>query len=201
MAAAAFTAVARPPSSNAPSPTPPSRREGAFREVGTVRHASIHAQRYRLSGTGKVLGGIDVAEGVVEGLLSVAGNVTADRIRSRGTLEVGGDLPVAESLVAQGSLRVEGGLVAGSAELRGISRVGKDVRVEVQLDAPGALEVGGGLSAALFTPKGRFTVGGTLRAREIVGSIVTLRPKAFVRLPINLPPLRPKGSLVVDRIE
>jgi cytoskeletal protein CcmA (bactofilin family) len=174
----------------------------------------VHAQRYRLHGTGKILAEVDVEEGLFDGLLSIGGNLTADRIRSEGSLEVGGDVTIRDRFLSHGSLRVSGSLVAGSAELRGLSRVAKDVSVDTQLSHHGTLEVGGRLSVALFSPDGRFTIGGGLTAREIIGTFdgesrvgtieaprVTLRPKAWVRLPIDLPPLRPKGSLVVDRIE
>ncbi len=213
--AAASPSLTSPPSiPGAPAVMAPSLREGAFREVGAVRHANVHAQRYRLAGTGKVLGEVDVEEGLFDGVLSIGGNLSADRIQSEGSLEVGGDVTVRGRFLCRGSLRVAGNLVAASTELRGVSRIAKDMSVETQLSYHGTLEVGGRLSVALFSPDGRFTIGGALTAREIIGAFdgasqvetieapsVTLRPKAWVRLPIDLPPLRPKGSLVVDRIE
>lgn len=204
------------PASATPAPAGPvpSRREGAYREVGTVRHSSIHAQRYRLAGTGKVVGDVDVEEGRFKGMFSVGGPLTAERIDSDGSLEVLGDILVRERLRSQGTLRAGASLRATTAELRGVVRVAKDVRVDRTLSVRGTFEVGGSVDAGLFTPEGRFVIDGSLSARDITGQFdgdsrvetitaptIQLRPKAFVRLPIDLPPLRPKGSLVVARIE
>lgn len=191
-----------------------SARQGAFREVGTVRHASIHAQRYRLAGTGKVLGMVDLDEGSFDGMLSVGGDLTADRIESDGSLEVDGEVAVRESLTARGTLKVGGRLSAGSLTFNGLGRVAKDVRVDTMLTYHGTLEANGDVSCGLFSPDGRFAILGSLTAKEVAGqfdgeshvdtieaSSVTLRPKAFVRLPVDIPPLRPKGTLTVARIE
>ena len=201
----------------APLPAPPASsptRQGAYREVGTVRHASIHAERYRLAGTGKVLADVDVTEGQFHGLMSIGGNLTADRVASEGSLEVTGDVRVADRLAAQGSLRVAGALTAGAAELRGAIRIGHDVRAATLLACRGTFEVGGTVTAGLFAPDGRFAVERSIEAREVAGRFdgdsrvdtilatrIALRPKAWLRLPLDVPPLRPKGHLEVARIE
>ena len=204
-------ATATPPSSAGSSPLP---REGAYREEGVVRHARIHALRYRLKGTCKVLREVDVTEAILHGTCSVGGSLTADRLMAEGTVETEGDLAVAELLAARGTLRVGGTLTAGALDLEGLGLVAKDVSVSTGLSFRGTLETGGNVSAALFAPDGHFAVAGRLTAREVSGKFdgpscvdqvhattVTLRPKALVRLPVDVPPLRPKGSLTVTRIE
>lgn len=196
------------------SPPAPPSRQGAFRERGPVRHSSVHARRYRLEGTGKILGEVDVEEGVFDGMVSVGGDLRADRLTVRGALEVGGDVAVREHGFLEGAHRIAGNLAATSLELHGTVQIAKDVDVQGGLSQEGTLEVAGGLSARLFLPQGRFVVRGTLRAGEIDGrfdgesrvgsitaSIISLRPKTLLRLPVDVAPLRPKAELVIDRIE
>lgn len=210
---AAATRVSAPPVTP-PSPAPAPPRSGAYREVGPVRHQSIHAQRYRLKGTGKILGEVDAEEVVLDGLVSVGASLHASRFTFGGTVDIGGDLTVEEGLEGKGSIVVGGAVRAGSATLGGITRARKDLEITWALSSHGPLEVGGDASAALFSIDGALSIGGTLRAREVLGQFdgeshaetveathVALRPKGFVRLPIDLAPLRPKGSLTIGRLE
>ncbi|MGI0054335.1 MAG: hypothetical protein ACREB9_01995 [Thermoplasmata archaeon] len=211
-APASTTATAtRPPT---PAPPPPAPRDGAFRDVGTVRHANIHAQRYRLQGTAKVTGEVDASELRVEGILSVGGTLTADRVDSRGTLEVARTVRVAESFRTRGTARLAAGLFARSATTDGQLEVTEGVEVAQIFSMRGAVEIGRDLTSGLFAPNGRFAIGGVLRAKEIAGKFdgnsrvdrieaktVSLAPRQLVRLPVDVPILRPTSTLQVDRIE
>ena len=194
---------------------PPSMpRSGAFREVGTVRHASIHAQRYRLRGAGKVTGEVDVDEAVFDGIATITGPLIANQLDVRGTFEVGGDVTVSGGVVVRGTGRFLGSVRAGQLTTDGLVRVAKDVRVVGTLTAKGALEIGKDVAAALFLHDGRISLAGVLRAqeveavfesessiREIEATQVSLRPRQILRLPVDVPILSPKALLRVGRIE
>ncbi len=202
---------ARP--STAP-PAPPPHRTGAFREVGTVRHANIHAQRYRLRGSGRITGEVDVDEAELDGIVSVSGRLTADRLEVKGTLEVGGDVTVRGTVRLRGTGRFLGGLTAGGLTTDGLVRISQGARVTGPLSAKGTLEIGGDAVATLFSSEGRVAIAGALRASEVdtvfesestlgpvEAAIVSLRPRQLVPLPIEVPVLNPRAFLHVDRIE
>ncbi len=201
----------RPP---APAPTPSVPRSGAFRETGTVRHASIHAQRYRLKGTGKVTGEVDVDEAAFDGIVTITGPLNANRLDVRGTFEGGGDVGVSGAMALRGTGRFLGALRAGELSTDGLVRIAKGLQVVRTLSARGALEVGGDLESAFFGMEGRVAIAGVVRAKEVDGIFesesaireieavkVSLRPRQLIRLPVEVPVLSPNALLKVDRIE
>lgn len=198
-------------------PTPPATaalREGAYREVGVVHHASVRAERYRLRGAGKIYGDVDVGELEVEGTLSIGGRLIADQVDLRGTIDIAGDARIATTAAMEGTIRIDGSAAATDLRSKGFLRVGGALTVEDTLATTGSFEVSGEARAGFFQPDGLVGIGGNLTARTIdgrfdgqsriggiVAATVRLTPRQLLRLPVDLPFLRPHAALTVERLE
>ncbi len=198
-----------------PTPLAPATlREGAYRELGVVHHASLRAQRYRLRGTGKIYGDVDVGELVVDGALSIGGRLVADRVDLRGTIDIAGDARIATTAAMEGTIRIDGSATATALRAKGFLHVGGALEVEGTLATSGSFEVGGEARAGFFQPDGPVEIGGGLTARtidgrfdgesrieRIVAATVRLTPRQLLRLPVDLPFHRPHAALTVERLE
>lgn len=201
--AAAAPIVATP----APStPAAPPARTGEIRDSGATHREAVSASTWRAEGVVKVLGPVDAGAVELNGATSIRGRLTADRLRSRGTLEVGGAVVVAQSAVLEGDSRLTGGLRAGSLDARGSTDVGASLDVQGELAFTGHFDVQGDLRAATVRFDGRLTAGGTLTSTKVEGKLrnegrvgAILAPT--VTIDRHAPLFGPKGHLTVLRIE
>ena len=165
-----MAAVAPPVPSGAPPSRPTARaapRAGVVRDVGTARHEQVRAARWTTSGAIKVLGDVDVGEGILAGLVTVGGKVSADSLRARGGLEVGGTVDVRGALSLDGTTHVSGTVHARSINARGQVRADGAVAADRELVVGGLLEAPS-VSAGLVDLAGAAVVPGELVARGSV---------------------------------
>jgi cytoskeletal protein CcmA (bactofilin family) len=124
----------------APSPAKPETRSGTIRDRGTTRYDAIRAARWYSSGVAKVLGNVDVTEAHVQGLVSIAGKLTAGAFRAEGTFEVVGTVDVRDSLTVEGTTRLVAPAHAGSLTTEGTFHSTAEVRVDRIFTATGLVE-------------------------------------------------------------
>ena len=156
-------AAATAPAGTSPAVPVPLAPEALVRDTGAIRHDTVRAMRWTVSGTCKVTGDATAAEATIAGLLSVGGRLTVTRIRARGTLEVLGGTDVRERAELDGTFRPRGPVHLASARIAGIVRTPSDVRVERDLTVAGAFEAAS-LHVGLFDLTGTTTVPGDLVA-------------------------------------
>jgi len=139
---AAATAPARPPAPAAPAkpaPPPPRPKVGELRDVGTVLHETVDAERWTSRGAVKVTGDVHIGHGDLEGTATLGGTLEADAVRSRGALDVEGSIEVRTTFVSAGTLHAGATLHSGDGDLRGSSRVSGAVTVDRTLSVRGHL--------------------------------------------------------------
>jgi len=134
-----------------------------------MRRDSVSANRWTARGTVKVTGDVDVGAAELEGMVSIAGKLTADAFRSRGALEVEGPVDVAGTLDSSGGLHAASTVHAVDAHLRGEVLVVGAVSVDRLLTSQGSLTAPS-LTVGALTLEGEAQVHG-----EIVGTSVTAR--------------------------
>jgi cytoskeletal protein CcmA (bactofilin family) len=159
-------AAPSPPAASPPPPPTAPPRVGAIRDSGTVRRDSVRASGWTTTGMAKVQGDVDVGVGAASGLVSVAGKLSADTFRARGTLEVVGPVAVRDQLTLDGTVHFQGSLRAGALELRGSLRCAGDLRVDRTLSARGLVEAPSA-HAALFELTGTAEISGDLEAMGV----------------------------------
>jgi cytoskeletal protein CcmA (bactofilin family) len=141
---------AMPTPSPAPSGLPPERSPGAARpstalssgtitEQGAIRHDSVHVARWSVAGTAKVTGPVEVGTADVRGTLVVGGKLSADRLGSRGTLEVEGPVDVRGPFSSRGTLRAAGTVHAIDLEVNGVARFAGLLSVDRRCTVRGVL--------------------------------------------------------------
>jgi hypothetical protein len=163
MAAAVVAPGTLPPASG---PAPP---DPVVRDAGAVRHDTVRAMRWSVSGTCKVTGDATAADATIAGLLSVGGRLTVTRVTAQGTLEVLGGTDVRDRADVNGTFRPRGSVHLASARVVGTLRTPSDVRVDRDLTVEGSLEAAA-LHVGLLDLTGSATVagetvaGGTVRA-------------------------------------
>ena len=164
-----MSAAVAPPSSAPPGGTRPTRarRADAVRDTGVVRRETVRTENWSLTGLAKVQGNVEVGTGDSNGSLSVAGRLTADAFRARGTTEVVGPIDVRSTLTLNGTAQLGAGGHAGNLEARGTLRSGGPVRVDRALIAHGVVEAPS-ISAGLFDLTGSVLVPGELLALGVV---------------------------------
>jgi cytoskeletal protein CcmA (bactofilin family) len=135
-----MAAAAASPSTVARSAAPTSPPDPVVRDAGAIRHDTVRAMRWTVSGTCKVTGDATAAEATVAGLLSIGGRLTVTRMTVRGTLEVLGGTDVRERADLDGTFHPRGPVHLASARVAGILRTDSDVRVDHDLAIDGALE-------------------------------------------------------------
>jgi cytoskeletal protein CcmA (bactofilin family) len=169
-----------PPASGATPPAlgPP---EPLVRDTGAVRHASIRAMRWVVTGTTKVTGDATAAEANVTGLLTVGGKLTVTRCTVRGTLEVAGATDIRDHADLDGTFRPMGPVRLASARIKGVLRTSSDLRVDRDLTFEGSLEAPS-VHAALLVLAGAATVPGEV--------VATAKVQATFRGDSTLGPVR-----------
>ena len=163
--AAPPAAPPKPPTA-APPAAPKLPRTGEIRDRGVVRRESVHALRWSTDGAVKVLDEVDVGEATLSGPTAIGGSLTADALRSEGTLEVGAAVDVSGSLVSNGSLRTRGPVHAGNADVRGTAHLLGDLKVDRGLTVRGSL-VAPSVRAESFVADGSVEVAGEIAATRV----------------------------------
>jgi cytoskeletal protein CcmA (bactofilin family) len=210
-----------PGSSTAPPGVPPeparaagrpsrSPSAGALTERGAIRHDSVQAARWSVSGTAKVTGAVEVGALDLRGALVVGANLSADQVRSRGTLEVEGAVEVRGPFLSRGTLRVAGTVHALELDVNGVARFAGLLRVDRTCSARGTLHASA-LTVGVLRLEGSARVPGEIQASSVDATFretsqlghVTARA---VRLRGRVPNLVDKvffheRTVVVDRID
>ena len=205
--AAKPAAPAAPPAAAPVPPPPPPPLSGEVRDAGASRHDAVRALRWGATGGSKVLGDVEVDVAELTGTISVRGKLTARQLTVRGSLDVGGELKVAEQATVLGSIRCDGAASAGALRVDGAGTFSAAVKVERSAEWKGTVDVTGDLSAGTVEFEGAITATGDLAAPTVVGR---LRGKSHVEnlkatsltltRPGLVPPLQ-TGSLTVVRID
>ncbi len=186
--------------SKPPVPAPPPPRAGRLDDRGVVRHDAVHAERWTVHGTAKVIGEADAGGVEVQGTVVIGAGLTADSVRAVGTLDVGGPIGVRTTLRAEGHLRSRGAVEVGDLEVRGAARLSADLRSErflrvrgslaapnvraTEIDLDGAAEVPGALEADRVDARfDRDSHLGRIRARSVRlrGRVPNVVDRAFFR--------------------
>jgi cytoskeletal protein CcmA (bactofilin family) len=187
----------------APTPSP---LLGELRDTGAVRRDDVRVRRYTTRGAVKVLRDLTFVEGNLQGFVSVGGTLSAERLTSDATLDIAGNVAVTGELAGRGTIVVGGDLTGGDVHVDGLLRVRGAVRLDGHLRVKGHLDVATDLSARSVRFDGSATVGGTLEATIVVGTlrrpshltVVRAQSVRIVRPPF---PVGRRGSLRLDRIE
>jgi cytoskeletal protein CcmA (bactofilin family) len=146
-------------------PAPPARPRDVV-DRGIVRRDGVRADRWRLRGTAKILGPIDVGRAEIDGALVATGTLTAERIRVRGSLDVEGAVEVAGALATDGNFSARSTVRIGEGNLHGTTRLSAGIV------ATGSLAVRGSLltpdvTAGDLRLAGTATVPGLCRATRV----------------------------------
>jgi cytoskeletal protein CcmA (bactofilin family) len=141
------------------------------RDRGTVRRESIRATAWSSNGLAKVQGDVDVGAGDVRGLTSIAGKLTAQSFRSRGSLEVVGAIEVAGDLSVDGTTHLQSVVHASTLTARGTLDSAADLRVDRALTATGTLE-------APSAHVGLLDLTGSLELPKELEAVVSVRLRA-----------------------
>jgi cytoskeletal protein CcmA (bactofilin family) len=194
------------PTSNVPPPPGLPSRTGEIRSVGVQRYDAVRADHWTLEGSAKVLGEVDAGIVDLHGFVSIQGKVTADRFRSRGTLEVSGETRVLHDLWIDGTHRFSNNVAAGTLTCRGSVDVAGSVRVTGPLHLAGKLATLGEISAMRIEFAGRLESQGDWTAQVVIGKMKgACHAKAIRATTVRIV----RGSLlggrhaicIVDRIE
>jgi cytoskeletal protein CcmA (bactofilin family) len=145
-------------------PIPPSRE--TVIERGAIRHESVRAARWSVTGTAKVTGAVEVGAVEVRGTLVVGGSLSADRIRSRGTLEVEGAVEVRGSFSSRGTLRAVGTVHAVDLDVNGVARFTGLLRVDRTCNARGVVHAPA-LTVGVLILEGSARVPGEIQALSV----------------------------------
>ena len=192
-------------SASIPPPVPPPL-EGDIRDVGGARRASLRARSYTALGAVKLLGDLDAGSVELHGLASIGGRLTAEKLRSDGTLDVAGAVLVKGEATVKGTAILRAGLTSGDLNVHGHLLVTGPIVSDGDSRVHGHLEASGNLSARSLQFDGGVSVAGHVDSPIVEGHlrrasrIGTLRAQ-HVRIVRAPPPFGSRGSLVIDRIE
>ena len=191
-----------PPSSSPSTPVPPTApptrpRVGEIRDFGTVRKESVDADRWTARGTVKVTGDVHLGTGELDGVVSLAGKLTATGLRFRGTLDIGGAAAVSGTFTGSGSLRVGAPFHAGDAELKGTARLLGATSVDRALTVRGSL-VTPSLAVGSLDLQGEAQVAGTLVATSVSARLTA--DSAFTTVRARSVSLRAKLPNLVEMV-
>ena len=160
--------AAAPPTPSPRAPVPP--RTGTLSDEGVVRRDTVHALRWDVTGTAKVLGDVDVGSGRSRGTATVGGNLSADSFDGRGILDVAGSVEVRSTLTTRGTFKAGGIVRAAEATLTGTVRSSGDVRVTGALRMEGSIAVPS-IQAGDLTLRGQARVPGTVAAPRLEAAL------------------------------
>ncbi len=161
-----MSATALPSPATAPAPP---RAPRALVDRGFVRRDAVRADRWRLKGTAKILGPIEVGSADIDGTLVAAGGIAAGAWRSRGSLDIAGPIDVRDALRTDGSFVARSSVRAGEGELRGTVRLDAGAEAVRRLAIQGTLRATS-LQAGELRLGGSADVAGTVRANTFVAS-------------------------------
>lgn len=120
----------------------------------------VSPEEIRISGSGRLPGGIKVGKLSCSGSVVIEGDIEAEEIRFSGSASIAGNV-TAKTLSASGSFSAEGNSRGRTMCFSGSCRILGEVELEDSLQASGALRVSGDLKARRNVKlHGRFTVGG-----------------------------------------
>jgi cytoskeletal protein CcmA (bactofilin family) len=137
---------------------------------GPVRREAVRAERWRLDGTAKVLGPIEVGQAQLEGTLVAAAGFTAESVEVRGFLEVGGPMVVRGALRTRGAFLARATVRIGEGELHGSVRLDAGIEAAHRLAVRGTLRASS-LQAAELRLEGLADVPGTIRANDFEAAL------------------------------
>lgn len=120
----------------------------------------VSPEEIRISGSGRLPGGIKVGKLSCSGSVTVDGDIEAEETRFSGSASIAGNV-TAKTLSASGSFLAEGNARGGAMRFSGSCRILGEVELEDFLQASGSLRVSGDVKARHSVElHGRFTVGG-----------------------------------------
>jgi cytoskeletal protein CcmA (bactofilin family) len=166
------------PGAPAPLPGPPTDRSpsaaraattsaaGTLTERGAVRHDSVRAARWSMTGTAKVTGAVEVGTVDVRGTVVVGATLSAERLRSRGTLEVEGAVDVRGPFSSRGTLRAAAPVHAVELDVEGTARFAGPLTVDRTCHVRGGLHAPA-LTAGVLTLEGSARIPGEVRAQNV----------------------------------
>lgn len=138
-----MTAAASPtttPPATPPSAAGPTDLGGPLREHGTTLHPSVRAATWTARGLTKVLGSVEVGTADLGGAVTIGGDVKAQAVSVRGSLNALG------ALIVEGELGVHGQLSAASLRVGTLAASGS-VHSDGAVEATDRLVVRGSFSA------------------------------------------------------
>ncbi|MCD6263038.1 polymer-forming cytoskeletal protein, partial [Candidatus Bathyarchaeota archaeon] len=107
-------------------------------EVDISGSGYISPEEIRVSGSGRLPGGLRVKRIMCSGSVTVGGDVEAEEMTFSGSASILGSVH-AERLSASGSFKTGGGLRGGSMRFSGSCRIGSDAQLEGSLVLHGSL--------------------------------------------------------------
>ncbi len=164
-----MSGAATGPAGGAPAPAAPARPKELV-DRGIVRRESVRADRWRLRGTAKVLGPIDVGRAEIDGTLVAGGSLSAETVRVRGSLDVEGPLAVTGALTSDGAFSARSTVRLGEGSFHGASRLTAAVEAARSLEFRGTL-VAPDVQAADLHLEGTATVPGRCRAVRVTARL------------------------------
>lgn len=133
--------------------------------IGEIRISGtgcVSSEEIRVSGSGRLPGGIKVGSVKGAGSISVGGDIEANEMHFSGSASIMGSVRAA-SLTASGSFRADGGATGGSMRVSGSCKIGDEVQLGDSLVANGSLSVQGDVDAGeLVELDGCFDIDGKL---------------------------------------
>ncbi|MDH7563479.1 MAG: hypothetical protein QHH24_01145 [Candidatus Bathyarchaeota archaeon] len=115
-------------------------------EVAVAGAGYISPEEIKISGSGRLPGGLKVKKISCAGSIGVEGNIEAEDLSLSGSTSIAGNVK-AVKLAAAGSLSINGGINANFAEFAGSCKIGSKVEVDDVLRASGFLKVSGDVTA------------------------------------------------------
>lgn len=122
----------------------------------------ISSEEIRISGSGRLPGGIKVGLVRSSGSVSIDGDIEAEEMHLSGSTSIAGALR-ATKITASGSLSVGSGATGGAMRVSGSCKIGKEIQLEDSLIVHGSLVVQGNVDVQeLIELDGAFDIDGRL---------------------------------------
>jgi len=141
-----------------------------FGEVRISGSGHVSPEEIRVSGSGRLPGGLTVGRLISSGSVRVAGGIRAREVRLSGSAGVRGDVH-AGSLRASGSFGAEGGAYGGSMRFSGSARIGEGIDIGGGLVAHGFLRAGGDVKAGSVELVGSLDIEGNITAETFTAEL------------------------------
>jgi cytoskeletal protein CcmA (bactofilin family) len=122
----------------------------------------ISPHEIKISGSGRLPGGLKVEKLRCAGSVSIEGDIEAENMDFSGSSSVAGNVK-AKSLAASGALSVDGNVYGSLLETAGSCEIGGSVELEDSLSSHGSIKVSGDVKAGKHVElKGKFDIGGKI---------------------------------------